>query len=188
MDVKDFLNGSENRSRNLMLPPPPGFSRSCVQNGNSPEVPSKLNESRIRSDNKKFTSQLELEVCGKAKEAGKHPSYVSLVLTLVHNYNIDINKPVLGGRLLRVPLRPAPGQQAGPREDDQAAAGLGRGDEVRHESQHYSALVQETRHLPPQQLLQRGHQVHEQEEGEEHHERQDDAQLGCSESWLHVIL
>jgi len=90
-DVKDY-------SRNLM-PPPPGLSssRSCVQNVNSPEVPSKLNESRIRSDNKKFTSQLELEVCGKAKEAGKHPSYVSLVLTLVHNYNIDINKPVLGG-------------------------------------------------------------------------------------------
>ena len=96
MDVKDFINDSENRSRNLM-PPPPGFSRSCVQNVNSPEVPSKLNESRIRSDNKKFTSQLELEVCGKAKEAGKHPSYVGLVLTLVHNYNIDINKPVLGG-------------------------------------------------------------------------------------------
>ena len=94
-DVKDY---SENKSRNLM-PPPPGLSssRSCVQNVNSPEVPSKLNESRIRSDNKKFTSQLELEVCGKAKEAGKHPSYVGLVLTLVHNYNIDINKPVLGG-------------------------------------------------------------------------------------------
>ena len=94
-DAEDY---SENKSRNLM-PPPPGLSssRSCVQNVNSPEVPSKLNESRIRSDNKKFTSQLELEVCGKAKEAGKHPSYVSLVLTLVHNYNIDINKPVLGG-------------------------------------------------------------------------------------------
>ena len=95
------------------------------------------------------------------------------MLTLVHNYNIDINKPVLGGRLLRVPLRPAPGQQAGPREDDQAAAGLGRGDE--------ELRLTTTRHLPPQQLLQRGHQVHEQEEGEEHHERQDDAQLGCSE-------
>ena len=79
------------------MPPPPGFSRSCVQNVHSPEVPSKLNESRIKSDNQKFTSQLELEVCGKAKEAGKHPSYVPLVLTLVHNYNIDINKPVLGG-------------------------------------------------------------------------------------------
>ena len=77
------------------MPPPPMFS--CVQNVHSPEVPSKLNESRIKSDNQKFTSQLELEVCGKAKEAGKHPSYVGLVLTLVHNYNIDINKPVLSG-------------------------------------------------------------------------------------------
>jgi len=94
-EFKENYN-SENRSRNLM-PPPPGLSRSCVQNVHSPELPTKLNESRIRSDNRKFTSQLELEVCGKAKEAGKHPSYVGLVLTLVHNYNIDINKPVLGG-------------------------------------------------------------------------------------------
>ena len=95
-EVDERYNNSETRFRNLM-PPPLGFSRSCVQNVHSPEVPSKLNESRIRSNNRKFTSQLELEVCGKAKEAGKHPSYVGLVLTLVHNYNIDINKPVLGG-------------------------------------------------------------------------------------------
>jgi len=95
-EIKERKNYSETISRNLM-PPPPGYSRSCVQNVHSPEIPSKLNESRIRSDNRKFTSQLELEVCGKAKEAGKHPSYVGLVLTLVHNYNIDINKPVLGG-------------------------------------------------------------------------------------------
>ena len=79
------------------MSPPPVFSRSCVQNVHSPVIPTKLNESRIRSHNRKFTFQLELEVCGKAKEAGKHPSYVGLVLTLVHNYNIDINKPVLGG-------------------------------------------------------------------------------------------
>jgi len=95
-EIMESYNDSETRSRNLM-PPPPGFSRSCVQNVHSPEVPTKLNESQIRSDNRRFTSQLELEVCGKAKEAGKHPSYVGLVLTLVHNYNIDINKPVLGG-------------------------------------------------------------------------------------------
>ena len=91
------------------------------------------------------------------------------MLTLVHNYNIDINKPVLGGGLLRVPLRPAPGQQAGPREDDQAAAGLGRGDE--------ELRLTSTLPLPPQQLLQRGHQVHEQEEGEEHQEQQHDVEI-----------
>ena len=95
-ELRENLNNLDNSSRKLM-PPPPVFSRSCVQNVHSPEVPSKLNESRIKSDNQKFTSQLELEVCGKAKEAGKHPSYVGLVLTLVHNYNIDINKPVLSG-------------------------------------------------------------------------------------------
>ena len=90
MEVKESLNNTENRSRNY-VPPPLGLSRSCVQDVESPEVPS------IRSENRKFTSQLDLEICGKAKEAGKHPSYVGLVLTLVHNYNIDINKPVLGG-------------------------------------------------------------------------------------------
>ena len=45
-----------------------------------------------------FLRQLELEVCQKAKEAGKHPSYVNLVLNLVHNYNVDINKPVMTKR------------------------------------------------------------------------------------------
>ena len=61
----------------------------------SPTLPSPLNASRTKSPKKDFLSQLELEVCGKAKEAGKHPSYTSLVLTLVHNYNLDINKTVL---------------------------------------------------------------------------------------------
>ena len=42
-----------------------------------------------------FLGLLEVEVCEKAKEAGKHPSYTGLVLSLVHNYNLDINKPVL---------------------------------------------------------------------------------------------
>ena len=45
--------------------------------------------------NKKFVSQLKLEACAKAKEAGKHPSYVTLVLNLVHHYSLDINEPVL---------------------------------------------------------------------------------------------
>merc|ERR1719318_856094 len=44
---------------------------------------------------KKLIPQLQLEVCVKAKEAGKHPSYVPLVLNLVHHYNLDINKSVL---------------------------------------------------------------------------------------------
>ena len=39
--------------------------------------------------------QLQVEACTKAKEAGKHPSYTSLVLSLVHHYNLDVNKPVL---------------------------------------------------------------------------------------------
>ena len=49
----------------------------------------------VSLSDKKFLSQLKLEVCAKAKEAGKHPSYVPLVLNLVHHYNLDINKPVL---------------------------------------------------------------------------------------------
>ena len=47
------------------------------------------------SSNKKLISQLQLEACAKAKEAGKHPSYTPLVLSLVHHYNLDINHPVL---------------------------------------------------------------------------------------------
>ena len=36
-----------------------------------------------------------MEVCTKAKEAGKHPSYIPLVLNLIHHYNLDVNTPVL---------------------------------------------------------------------------------------------
>ena len=47
------------------------------------------------SSNKKLISQLQVEVCTKAKEAGKHPSYIPLVLNLIHHYNLDVNTPVL---------------------------------------------------------------------------------------------
>ena len=95
-EVKDNSDEKDSMDKTSMQPPLGDFSRSCVQTVNSPELPKKLDESMIRRNNNKFRSQLELEVCGKAKEAGKHPSYTPLVLTLVHNYNIDINKPVLG--------------------------------------------------------------------------------------------
>ena len=49
----------------------------------------------MKDTNKRLVSQLQLEACAKAKEAGKHPSYVTLVLNLVHHYNLDINQPVL---------------------------------------------------------------------------------------------
>ena len=60
----------------------------------SPVIPSRLNQT-ITMKGGRFIKQLELEVCQKAKEAGKHPSYSDLVLSLVHNYNLDINSPVL---------------------------------------------------------------------------------------------
>jgi len=60
--------------------PPPGKSK---------------HKQSIPSPSKKLVSQLQLEACAKAKEAGKHPSYVALVLNLVHHYSLDINEPVL---------------------------------------------------------------------------------------------
>ena len=36
-----------------------------------------------------------MEVRTKAKEAGKYPSYIPLVLNLIHHYNLDVNTPVL---------------------------------------------------------------------------------------------
>ena len=60
----------------------------------SPVIPSRLNQT-ITMKGGRFIKQLELEVCQKAKEAGKHPSYSDLVLSLVHNYNLDITSPVL---------------------------------------------------------------------------------------------
>ena len=38
-------------------------------------------------------------MASKAKDAGKHPSYASLVLTNVLNYNLDINKRVVSNNL-----------------------------------------------------------------------------------------
>ena len=55
-----------------------------------------LNSTRTKTG---FLGLLEVEVCQKAKEAGKHPSYTGLVLSLVHNYNLDINKPILTKRM-----------------------------------------------------------------------------------------
>ena len=79
----------------LMPPPASPRPRSPVSpRPRSPELPSQLNPT-IRRSGGRFIKQLELEVCQKAKEAGKHPSYSDLVLSLVHNYNLDINKPVL---------------------------------------------------------------------------------------------
>ena len=55
----------------------------------SPALPSPIKISKTSKKNNRsqaFLSQLEREVCCKAKEAGKHPSYTGLVLSLVHNY------------------------------------------------------------------------------------------------------
>jgi len=60
-----------------------------------PVSPPAKSKQSIASPNKKLLSQLQLEACSKAKEAGEHPSYVTLVLNLVHHYNLDINQPVM---------------------------------------------------------------------------------------------
>jgi len=52
-------------------------------------------QSKHSVSNKKLISQLQVEVCTKAKEAGKHPSYIPLVLNIIHHYNLDVNTPVL---------------------------------------------------------------------------------------------
>ena len=58
-----------------------------------PLPPATQNQSM--SSKKKLISHLQLEACTKAKEAGKPPSCTSLVLSLVHHYNLDVNEPVL---------------------------------------------------------------------------------------------
>ena len=60
-----------------------------------PPVPLSTLQSVSAASSKKLLSHLQLEACTKAKEAGKHPSYTSLVLSLVHHYNLDVNQPVL---------------------------------------------------------------------------------------------
>ena len=42
---------------------------------------------------------MALEACSKAREAGRHPSYGQLCLTLVHHYSLDINAPAAAGGL-----------------------------------------------------------------------------------------
>ena len=100
----------------LMSPPPtpsrtlhsqsPNMMRSPVTSSSlnhTARSPSSPNMSILNSTKKgnesKFLSLLEAEVCQKAKEAGKHPSYTGLVLSLVHHYYLDINKPILSKRL-----------------------------------------------------------------------------------------
>ena len=77
----------------MVSPAPPSISG----NRFPIEQPEILNQSV--SSNKKLISELPLEACSKAKEAGKHPSYTtSLVLNLVHHYNLDVNQPMLSNR------------------------------------------------------------------------------------------
>jgi len=80
--------------------PPPNSSDSRMSShfqSRSPNVKplGSLEKITPSSSSKKLTSQLALEACAKAKEAGKHPSYTNLVLNLVHHYNLDVNRPVL---------------------------------------------------------------------------------------------
>jgi len=70
------------------------LSTSTLSPPSPPSGKSKHKQS-ILTPNKKLVSQLQLEACAKAKEAGKHPSYVALVLNLVHHYSLDVNEPVL---------------------------------------------------------------------------------------------
>ena len=64
------------------LPPPP--SHNPV-----------INPKNSVTSSKKLIPQLQLEVCAQGKEIGKHPSYVPLVLNLLHHYDLDINKSIL---------------------------------------------------------------------------------------------
>jgi len=64
----------------------------------SPALPSLVRNSS-RSETPSLIRGLEIEACSKAKEAGKHPSYSKLVLTLVYHYGLNINLPVLSNGL-----------------------------------------------------------------------------------------
>ena len=76
----------------------PTSRNQTMMSPNSPNL-SLLNSTTKTKNGPEFRVLLEFEVCQKAKEAGKHPSYCGLVLSLVHNYSLDINKPVLSKRL-----------------------------------------------------------------------------------------
>ena len=55
--------------------------------------------SQEKSPDASFLAQLVRDLCSKAKDAGRHPSYAPLVITNVLNYNLDINKIVLSNNL-----------------------------------------------------------------------------------------
>ena len=76
----------------------PTSRNQTMMSPNSPNL-SLFNSTTKTKNGPEFLVLLEFEVCQKAKEAGKHPSYCGLVLSLVHNYSLDINKPVLSKRL-----------------------------------------------------------------------------------------
>ena len=76
----------------------PTSRNQTMMSPNSPNL-SLLNSTTKTKNGPEFLVLLEFEVCQKAKEAGKHPSYSGLVLSLVHNYSLDINKTVLSKRL-----------------------------------------------------------------------------------------
>jgi len=102
---KEFIEDNNvDLDATALMPPPEislesnSFIRSRYPSVRSPALPVNLNDSRLNREEKSFLSKLEFEICGKAKEAGKHPSYTTLVLTLIHNYNVDINKPVLSNK------------------------------------------------------------------------------------------
>ena len=48
---------------------------------------------------RRLLQTLAREACSKAKDAGRHPSYIPLCLSLVHDYRLDVNSPVLSNGL-----------------------------------------------------------------------------------------
>ena len=101
--LKTPLRNPNSLSTNMSMMKSPVTSTPTSRNQtmmspNSPNL-SLLNSTTKTKNGPEFRVLLEFEVCQKAKEAGKHPSYSGLVLSLVHNYSLDINKPVLSKRL-----------------------------------------------------------------------------------------
>ena len=85
---------SQPRTEQCFTPPQPS-SHPAPDNFPSPpssDLPSS-DSSIVRE--RKLLQSLCREACSKAKDAGRHPSYVPLCLTLVHHYTLDINSPVL---------------------------------------------------------------------------------------------
>ena len=69
----------------------------------SPRTPGSRHQRSLltqeKSPDASFLAQLVRDLCSKAKDAGRHPSYAPLVITNVLNYNLDINKIVLSNNL-----------------------------------------------------------------------------------------